>query len=110
MRAALVAVLLLLAQPAAAAAELELVRVGDFTQPVALGAPPGDPSRLFVVERRGIVRLVKDGAVVPTPFADLSRHVRVSDEGGLLGIAFPPGYAHGGAPSRFPASRRRRPP
>src|SRR3954451_15246889 len=105
MRAALLAVLLLLAQPAAAAAELDLAPVGDFTEPVALGAPPGDPSRLFVVERRGIVRLVKDGAVVPTPFADLSRHVRVSDEEGLLGIAFPPGYAHGGRLYVFLVSR-----
>src|SRR5215212_5010067 len=94
MRVALVAVALALALPAgAAAAELELVEVGRFSEPVALAAPAGDTARLFVVERRAIVRLVKDGAVLPVPFADLSRYVRVSDEEGLLGIAFPPDYA-----------------
>ena len=63
MRAALVAAVLLLAAPAGAAAAPALVPVGEFSDPVALAAPPRDPSRLFVVERGGIVRLVKDGVV-----------------------------------------------
>jgi hypothetical protein len=96
MRAALLAAVLLLAVPTVAAAQLELAPVGTFADPVAIGAPPGDPSRLFVVERGGVIRLVKDGVVARAPFADLSRFVRVSDEEGLLGIAFPRRYAaHG---------------
>jgi glucose/arabinose dehydrogenase len=92
MRAALTAAVLLLASPAGAEAQLELVPVGSFDDPVALAAPPGDPARLFVAQRGGVIRVVKDGAVVRRPFADLSRHVRVSDEEGLLGIAFPRRY------------------
>src|SRR5690349_23373040 len=39
--------------------------------PLYLTAPPGD-SRLFIVEKGGAIRVVKDGALLPTPFLDLS--------------------------------------
>ncbi len=96
MRAALVAAVLLLAAPAGAAAAPALVPVGEFSDPVALAAPPRDPSRLFVVERGGIVRLVKDGVVAPAPFADLTAPVLDGGERGLLGMAFAPDYAASG--------------
>jgi hypothetical protein len=96
MRAALVAVLLVLALPAGAAAAPELVPVGDFSDPVALAAPPRDASRLFVVQRGGQVRLVKDGVAAVAPFADLSAFVVAGGERGLLGMAFPPDYAASG--------------
>ena len=47
--------------------------------------------RLFVVEQRGRVKIVKDGAVLPTPFLDISDRVSCCGERGLLSIAFPPG-------------------
>src|SRR5512145_3360234 len=53
--------------PAIAAA---LVASG-FDQPVQVTAPEGDP-RLFVVERTGRILILKDGAVLPQPFLDLS--------------------------------------
>jgi glucose/arabinose dehydrogenase len=55
----------------------------------------GDGSgRLFVVERGGVIRIVRNGAVEPTPFLDISALVRTSgSEQGLLGLAFPPDYA-----------------
>jgi hypothetical protein len=94
MRAVLLAALLLLALPASAAAAPELVPVGEFDEPVAIAAPARDASRLMVVEREGLIRLVKDGAEQPTPFADLTGPVlAASDEQGLLGLAFPPDYA-----------------
>jgi Glucose / Sorbosone dehydrogenase len=96
MRAALVAALLSLLAPAAAAAAPELVKVGDFSSPVGIAAPPGDASRLFVVERGGLVRLVKDGATLPAPFADLTGPVLAGGERGLLGMAFAPDYAASG--------------
>jgi glucose/arabinose dehydrogenase len=97
MRAALLAALLLLALPAGAAAAPQLVPVGNFAAPVAIAAPPGDASRVFVVEQGGIVRLIKDGAVVGAPFADLTAAVHVGGgEEGLLGLAFPPDYATSG--------------
>ena len=85
---------LALAAPAGAAAAPTLVRVGDFDQPIHVASPPRDTSRLFVVERPGRVRVIRDGTTLPTPFLDISREVRSSDsERGLLSIAFPPDYA-----------------
>ena len=75
MRAVLVAALVLLAAPAGAAAAPELVQLGEFSEPAVLAAAPSDGSRLFVVERGGIVRLLKHGARAPAPFADLRSKV-----------------------------------
>ncbi|HEX5854302.1 MAG TPA: PQQ-dependent sugar dehydrogenase [Thermoanaerobaculia bacterium] len=47
--------------------------------------------RLFVVEQRGLVKIVRDGAVLPTPFLDISGRVSCCGERGLLSIVFPPG-------------------
>lgn len=54
----------------------------------------GDGSgRLFIVERQGVVRVLRGGAVAEVPFLDLRD--RVTDdasEQGLLGLAFHPRY------------------
>ena len=61
--------------------------------PLYLTAPAGDFSRLFIVEKTGGVRIVKDGTLLADPFLDLSAHVSGGNEQGLLGLAFPPDYA-----------------
>src|SRR4051794_9349927 len=98
MRRALGVVLfsLALAAPAPAGAAVSLVPVGTFASPTFVTAPPGDPSRVLVVERGGTVRLVRDGAVQARPFADLSARVLSGDERGLLSLAFAPDYATSG--------------
>ncbi|MGE0553359.1 MAG: sorbosone dehydrogenase family protein [Gemmatimonadales bacterium] len=63
--------------------------------PVFLTAPPGD-DRLFVVEKRGRIRIIDDGTVRPTPFLDLTALVSNGGEQGLLGLAFHPDYATNG--------------
>jgi glucose/arabinose dehydrogenase len=63
--------------------------------PLYLTAPPGDP-RLFIVERGGTIRVVQNGALLPTPFLDLSAKVSTAGEQGLLGLAFDPQYASNG--------------
>jgi hypothetical protein len=63
--------------------------------PLDLTAPPNDP-RLFVVEKTGRIRVVKDGAVLPVPFLDLHDRVSGGSEQGLLGLAFDPAYASNG--------------
>ncbi len=68
---------------------------GTFDFPVLLTAPAGDP-RLFVVEKGGTVRIVKNGAVVARPFLDISALVSNGGEQGLLGLAFAPDYATSG--------------
>lgn len=74
----------------------KLVLVSEaLTFPVDLGAPAGD-SRLFVVEKAGRIRIIKDGALLPTPFLDLTGQVSSAGERGLLGLAFAPDYATSG--------------
>jgi glucose/arabinose dehydrogenase len=64
--------------------------------PLDLQSPPGDLSRIFVVEQRGRIRLIKNGALLVTPFLDIGDHVRAGGEQGLLGLAFHPRYAENG--------------
>lgn len=64
--------------------------------PLFLTAPPGDASRLFVVEKFGAIRVIKNGLLLFTPFLDLSAVVASPDEEGLLGLAFHPDYANTG--------------
>ena len=61
--------------------------------PLYLASPPSD-ERLFVVEKGGVIRLIKAGALVPAPFLDISDKVLSTlGESGLLGLAFFPDYA-----------------
>lgn len=54
----------------------------------------GDGSgRLFVVEHKGRIRILKDGLINDAPFLDISDRVKCCGEQGLLGIAFPPTYS-----------------
>jgi hypothetical protein len=64
--------------------------------PLYLTAPAGDLSRLFIVEKTGAIRIVKDGTLLAAPFLDISAKVSTGDEQGLLGLAFPPDYASSG--------------
>jgi glucose/arabinose dehydrogenase len=75
-------------------ARLEVVASG-LTFPLDLTAPPGD-SRLFVVEKGGTIRIIRDGNLVRTPFLDISSLVSRGGEQGLLGLAFHPDYAQNG--------------
>lgn len=63
--------------------------------PLYLTTPDGDP-RLFIVEKGGAIRVVKDGALLPNPFLDISGQVSIGAEQGLLGLAFDPQYAANG--------------
>ena len=54
----------------------------------------GDNSeRLFVAEKKGRVRIVKNGVALEEPFLDISDSVRCCGHRGLLDLAFPPSYA-----------------
>jgi glucose/arabinose dehydrogenase len=57
----------------------------------------GDGSgRLFVVEQRGNIRIVKNGVLQSAPFLDISSRLSCCGERGLLSVAFPPAYADRG--------------
>jgi hypothetical protein len=96
MRTAVIAALLTPALAAPAAAAPQLVNVGHFDNPIYAASPPRDTTRLFVVQRGGVIRVVRDGTVLPTPFLDLSGQIATDGERGLLSIAFPFDYAASG--------------
>jgi len=74
---------------------VELV-VAGLDRPLLVTAPSGD-QRVFIVEQGGKVLLFKDGALVATPFLDLTHLVSQSGrESGLLGLAFHPRYETNG--------------
>jgi len=74
---------------------LETVATGlDF--PLYLTTAPGDDNRLFIVEKGGLIRIIKNGTLLETPFLDIHRLVSTGGEQGLLGLAFDPGYATNG--------------
>ncbi|HEX5076103.1 MAG TPA: PQQ-dependent sugar dehydrogenase [Gemmatimonadaceae bacterium] len=69
--------------------------VEGLANPVYLTAPKNDP-RLFIVEQPGRIRIVKDGALLATPFLDITARVVSGGERGLLSLAFDPAYATNG--------------
>uniref|UniRef100_UPI003561FA09 PQQ-dependent sugar dehydrogenase n=1 Tax=Paraconexibacter sp. TaxID=2949640 RepID=UPI003561FA09 len=71
---------------------LRLQPVARFARPVWLTQPPGDPPRLFVVEKGGRVRIVRGGRVLRRPFLSLRGKVSTRTEQGLLSLAFAPSY------------------
>lgn len=86
--------LLALAPATAPAATLQ--PIGNFNKPIYVTSDPGNPERLFVVERAGVIREVDNGAV--STFADLTATVGCPPSGlcagerGLLSIALAPDF------------------
>lgn len=81
--------------PTGTGARLQEVAAG-LSVPLYLTSPPGDASRLFIAEKTGAIRIVKDGVLLPEPFLNLSDRVSAGDEQGLLGLAFDPAFATSG--------------
>jgi glucose/arabinose dehydrogenase len=72
--------------------QVRLEKVGDFDQPVYVTQPPGSGD-LYVVERQGSVRIVRDGQTVSTPALDITDEVTSDgEEQGFLSVAFAPDF------------------
>ena len=70
--------------------------VSGLISPLDLQSVPGDSSRLFVVEQGGRIRVVRGGALVASPFMDISARISSGGERGLLGLAFHPQFMSNG--------------
>jgi glucose/arabinose dehydrogenase len=80
--------------PAIAHAQLRAqVVASGLANPVAFVVDPVDPSTFYVVEQRGTIRTVRDGAVLPAMFLDIRSVISAGGERGLLGMAFAPDAA-----------------
>ncbi len=80
---------------------LTTVRIATGLQrPIGLTAPVGDTERVFVIEKRGRIRVIENGVLLATPFMDIDVIVgggtSNNDERGLLGLAFHPNYFENG--------------
>ena len=62
--------------------------------------PNGDNSRLFVLNQKGQIYIIKNGETLEKPFLNISDRVHGSlvpgSEEGLLGLAFHPNYSYNG--------------
>jgi len=68
-------------------------------------SPPGDTSRLFVVEQNGLLWIIQNGVLLPTPALNITNRVQPplvasnpNDERGFLGLAFHPGFTNPASP------------
>ncbi|MEO8107991.1 MAG: PQQ-dependent sugar dehydrogenase, partial [Actinomycetes bacterium] len=69
---------------------------GGLVQPTQVTSAPDGRKRLFVVEKAGRIRLVRDGAVSPKPYLGMAPRIDPAGEGGLLSVAFSPQFRRDG--------------
>jgi glucose/arabinose dehydrogenase len=67
--------------------------MGGFAQPLDVVHAGDGSNRLFVVQKGGLIRILRDSAIVGTPFINLAgRIISSGGEQGLLSMAFHPLY------------------
>ena len=76
---------------------LSSILIADgFKKPVFVTSYPNDSRLLYVVEQAGVIKIIKNGKKIKTPFFDINKNVvdpiRPGDERGLLGFAFHPNH------------------
>lgn len=70
--------------------------VDDLDHPVQITSAPGEPENIYIVERGGEVRIVRNRKVLSEELLDLSSVVHKKHPHGLLSIAFTPNFAQSG--------------
>ena len=84
--------LLLLAATPAAAQLRSTIYLTGLTNPVGIVQDPSNAAVQYVLELGGLIKVVQNGNVLPTPFLDLTGAISTGGERGLLGLAFPSNY------------------
>jgi glucose/arabinose dehydrogenase len=88
---------ILLIDSGTASAQLRLVTIASgLNLPVGLVGDPLSGQLQYVLEQGGVIRLVLNDSLVPTPFLNISSLVGCCGEQGLLGLAFAPDYPTSG--------------
>jgi glucose/arabinose dehydrogenase len=90
-----------LATPTSATADNKAFKftkvAGGLQSPVYLTGAGDGSGRIFIVEQVGLIRVMKDGRLLPTPFLDIRSLVISGGERGLLSVAFLPDFKTSGA-------------
>jgi glucose/arabinose dehydrogenase len=68
--------------------------VSNLSSPVSVTNAGDGSGRLFVAEQAGVVKIVRSGKTLATPYLDIRNKVTSGGEQGLLSIAFHPNFAH----------------
>lgn len=84
--------------------KIALVKIADgFNDPVGVASAFDGTGRIFVVERVGKIKIVKDGKVLEAPFLDLTKNTPLGSEvqtgfveQGLWSVAFHPNFKENG--------------
>ncbi len=94
---------LLLLPTTAVQAQVSFTDTGFFTETIAtlpaytpVGVAFAPDGRLFIWQKNGIVRILKNGQLLPNPFLDISAKVNHYQDRGLLGLALDPNFAVNG--------------
>ena len=66
----------------------------NLSKPVFITHSGDNNGRLFIVEKTGRIRVIRQGTLRGTPFLNLSGKVSTGSEQGLLGLAFHPDYGN----------------
>jgi glucose/arabinose dehydrogenase len=66
--------------------------VTGLKEPVYVTTPSSQPDNMYIVEKRGLIRVRVGNRLLPKPFLDLRGKVATNDEQGLLSVAFHPQY------------------
>jgi uncharacterized protein (TIGR03437 family) len=78
----------------AAAQEIRTVQVASgIPAPTDIQNAADGSGRIFLVQQNGLIRILRNGALLPMPFLDIRAKTRASGEQGLLGLAFAPNFA-----------------
>lgn len=84
--------------------QLQAVATGMAAPLYGINAP-GDPNKVFVLEQNGLIRILQNDTLLPTPALNIQSLVApplnpasANDERGLLGIAFHPGFSNPASP------------
>ncbi len=70
--------------------------VSGLRLPIGFEIAPDGSGRIFIIEQRGFIRIIKNGVIGPQPFLNISSLVECCGERGLIGLAFHPQYQSNG--------------
>jgi glucose/arabinose dehydrogenase len=76
---------------------IQLIKVASgFVSPVGMASPSDGTNRLFIMEQRGRIYIIRNGNLIEQPFLDVSSRLDglniAYSEKGLLGLAFHPDF------------------